>query len=322
MATILVADDHPLFLQELQEYLEREGFSTLTASDAEGGIKIAQNVTIDVALVDLFLPSPEDGVRLLNELKHIDEHVCVIVMTAFGSDKRAVQVMREQAFSYFEKPSHYADAGRVVAEIEEALAHREWVLAREDEYGQARRHAHRFRSSAQQWEYVQRFSKQLDLVEQTRQGNDKHAQGQELENLACLIFEPIPGIEVCERNLRSASEEIDLLLINESSIPFWHDRIGSPFAVECKNWNRPVGAAVVRSFRELLRGKGIMTGFLLSMEGITGNQYKDAMEVVRQSVRDRIFVVIPLDKEHLKQIAESSHPSGILRDAYYDLWRL
>jgi hypothetical protein len=96
--------------------------------------------------------------------------------------------------------------------------------------------------------------------------------GKALEDLACYIFEKVPGISIAKRNVMNAfdTEEIDIALWNERS------RKGFSFLphiilLECKNWNSAVSSAEVSWFADKLESRGLDFGILIAANGITGN---------------------------------------------------
>ena len=91
-------------------------------------------------------------------------------------------------------------------------------------------------------------------------------------NLACYLFETIPGLSISQRNVKNASApgEIDIAFWNEHhpsglrSIEF-----GSVILVECKNWSKPVGSLEVSWFLAKLQNRARNFGVLIAASGIT-----------------------------------------------------
>ncbi len=80
--TVLLAEDHPLVRQTLQEYLEKEGFSVIAAADGEQLLsRFAENTRpIDALVVDYDMPG-RDGIDCLRELHRRGSHVPAILIT-------------------------------------------------------------------------------------------------------------------------------------------------------------------------------------------------------------------------------------------------
>lgn len=103
-------------------------------------------------------------------------------------------------------------------------------------------------------------------------GGTAQIKGKAFEDLACYLFETIPGISIAMRNKMNAynNEEIDVALWNDKS------RYGLIFLpnvvlVECKNWTNPVSSIEVNWFCQKLASRGLNFGILIANNGITGN---------------------------------------------------
>jgi CheY-like chemotaxis protein len=84
MASILIVDDQP-YLQELfaQELVD-EGYSVLSAADTESAKRSLEQGNPDLVLLDLYLNGFE-GWNLLDEIKHREPHLPVLIVTAYDS---------------------------------------------------------------------------------------------------------------------------------------------------------------------------------------------------------------------------------------------
>ena len=105
---ILIADDQPDVLEALRLLLKGEGFQIETASSPRGIISALESSEFDALLMDLNYArdttSGREGLDLLTRLQATDNHLPVIVMTAWGSIDSAVEAMRLGARDYIEKP--------------------------------------------------------------------------------------------------------------------------------------------------------------------------------------------------------------------------
>jgi two-component system NtrC family response regulator len=66
-------------------------------------MRVLRNEEIDVVLLDLMLPD-RSGLDLLPEIKILDQHLPVVVITAYSSIESAIEAMRRGAFHYVPKP--------------------------------------------------------------------------------------------------------------------------------------------------------------------------------------------------------------------------
>lgn len=103
MYSILVVDDEPNYLVVLSELLVDEGFEVFTASSGAEGIKLIEDVDLDVIITDMQMPGM-NGLEFLKEVKNRIPDLPVIVITAFAEVDKAVEAMQNGAFNYLAKP--------------------------------------------------------------------------------------------------------------------------------------------------------------------------------------------------------------------------
>ncbi|PWB76958.1 MAG: two-component system response regulator, partial [Candidatus Methylomirabilota bacterium] len=102
MALILVADDEKSLRLTLTDALQREGHSVLTAADGAEAIDICGRLSPDLILLDLILPDV-NGIQLLKRIWR-PTGPPIIIMTAYGEVRSAVEAMRHHAYDYICKP--------------------------------------------------------------------------------------------------------------------------------------------------------------------------------------------------------------------------
>lgn len=118
MANILIIDDEAVIRETLSDWLEREGYTTETAITGEEGIEKERATRFDIAIVDLKLPGM-DGIEVLRELKKINPHIPIIMITAYATIETAVQTMKEGAYDYLVKPFNLEEISLIVKKIVE-----------------------------------------------------------------------------------------------------------------------------------------------------------------------------------------------------------
>ena len=101
--SILIVDDEPNYLVVLSELLQDEGFEVFTAPDGEQGIKIVNDVDLDIVITDMQMPGM-DGMQFMLKIKEKFADLPVIVITAYAEVDNAVGAMQAGAFSYLAKP--------------------------------------------------------------------------------------------------------------------------------------------------------------------------------------------------------------------------
>jgi len=113
MPTILIIEDEAKMRRLLELNLGDEGFKTLSAGDAETGLKLMAAEPVHLVLTDLKLPGM-NGLELLQAAKRQNAALPVVVMTAFGSVETAVEAMKAGASDYVLKPFSLAEIRMVV----------------------------------------------------------------------------------------------------------------------------------------------------------------------------------------------------------------
>lgn len=103
MYSILVVDDEPNYLIVLSELLKDEGFEVFTSSSGLEGLKIIEDVDLDVVITDMQMPGM-NGLEFLKEIKKRIPELPVVVITAFAEVEKAVEAMQNGALNYLAKP--------------------------------------------------------------------------------------------------------------------------------------------------------------------------------------------------------------------------
>ena len=125
-ARILVADDEPAMRWLLERLLRQAGHAVTVVEDGPAALEAAARPDpFDVAFLDIRMPGL-DGLEVLSRLRAASPDTAVIVMTAHGSVRAAVEAMQRGAYDYLAKPFDNDEALLLVARAVEAKA-----LARE-----------------------------------------------------------------------------------------------------------------------------------------------------------------------------------------------
>ena len=112
--SILIVDDEKSILFSLKAALAKEGYSVRTSESPQDAIKLVEPGTFQVIISDFNMPGM-NGVELLKRVKQIDPEVVFILMTAYGSEKLAIEAMKEGAYDYFSKPFDIDEMRIIVA---------------------------------------------------------------------------------------------------------------------------------------------------------------------------------------------------------------
>ena len=103
MKRILIIDDDIDMCQLLARFLQRKGFETDIATNGNKGITKFKEAQFDLVLCDFRLGDKE-GTDVLKEIRQINHHAVVIIITGYSDIKIAVEVIKQGAFDYITKP--------------------------------------------------------------------------------------------------------------------------------------------------------------------------------------------------------------------------
>ena len=153
MATILVVEDEAKMRRLLELDLSEEGHRVLTAADAEQGLKLLRQESVDVVVTDLKLPGM-DGLEFLQAVKRTNAALPVVVMTAFGTVETAVEAMKAGASDYVLKPFSLAEMKMVIQKELDVRRLREENRTLREALGQRYAHPNVVTSSAKMQEVM------------------------------------------------------------------------------------------------------------------------------------------------------------------------
>jgi DNA-binding response OmpR family regulator len=100
--TVLVVEDEETLLYTLAHNLKREGYSVLTASRGDDGLRLARERQPDLIVLDVMLPGI-DGMQVCRLLRR-DMQVPIIMLTALGGEGDRVAGLDTGADDYVPKP--------------------------------------------------------------------------------------------------------------------------------------------------------------------------------------------------------------------------
>jgi len=103
METILIVDDDQDLQILIADILQDEGYDTKAAKNGKQAIQAVKKKSPDLVLLDMKLPDMS-GMKVLEEIKKVDETVSTIMLTAYGDVKDAVNAMKLGAYDYITKP--------------------------------------------------------------------------------------------------------------------------------------------------------------------------------------------------------------------------
>ena len=114
MYNVLIVEDHDRLREQLGQFYEQEGFRVTTASCGEEGVKLLSEEKFAIVVSDVKMPGM-DGFQLARHVREKCPDTDVILVTAFGNIKQAVEAMKLGASDYITKPFQ-PEAIRLVSE--------------------------------------------------------------------------------------------------------------------------------------------------------------------------------------------------------------
>jgi two-component system NtrC family response regulator len=102
---ILVVEDDENLRRVIQITLDKSGYQTSVAADAQEATDILRSEPQDLVISDLHLPGMS-GLELLKKVRVEYPDTEVVMVTAFGTVETAVEAMRSGACDYLTKPLH------------------------------------------------------------------------------------------------------------------------------------------------------------------------------------------------------------------------
>lgn len=103
MEKILIVDDNEVMRFTLSELLEDSGFECKAVSDGIMALEEVKSNVYGLVILDLRLPGM-NGLEILKKIKIMNKSLPVIMLTAFGEIKTAVEAIKQGAHDFITKP--------------------------------------------------------------------------------------------------------------------------------------------------------------------------------------------------------------------------
>ncbi|SER63540.1 response regulator [Salisediminibacterium halotolerans] len=114
--TVLVVDDQFGIRALLRRVFESEGYTVLEAANGNETLRLLNNETIDLVMLDLKIPGM-NGVEILREMREGKLMTDVLMMTAYGEHELIQEAMALGARTYLAKPFDINDVREQVREL-------------------------------------------------------------------------------------------------------------------------------------------------------------------------------------------------------------
>ncbi len=118
MATVLIVDDAEFLRMRISKILVSNGHQVVQADNGLNAVSVYKSARPDLVLMDITMPEM-DGLTALKEIRTIDPHARVVMLTALGQDSVVVESIKFGAQDFVVKPF---EPERVLAAINKAMA--------------------------------------------------------------------------------------------------------------------------------------------------------------------------------------------------------
>ena len=262
---MLIVDDLEDWRLSLTRLLRQiKGVSVELAASGEAALVKIRQQDYDLVLLDLRMPSGQEGLEMLSEIKKLKPKTEVIMMSAYGDILTAVEAMKRGAIHFIPKEGDFDDI--IIFEVYKFIRNAQLIADRE-----------------------LLISTKYRQVLRSKTAHDK---GKALENLLAALLSSIDGFIKIGQNINTTTEEIDLAFLNGSRDPAWQKE-GEIIVVECKNWNsKRVGKNELVSFERKIENRRdrCKLGFMVCTDEFTDTLTIESLRSSRNNI-----VIVPID---------------------------
>lgn len=100
---IIVVDDELSIRESLRGWLQQDGYQVEIAASGPEALAKNAETRFDIMLIDVKMPEM-DGLTLLQKIKETDADIAIVMMTAHGAIRDAVEAIKLGAYDYLLKP--------------------------------------------------------------------------------------------------------------------------------------------------------------------------------------------------------------------------
>lgn len=154
-------------------------------------------------------------------------------------------------------------------------------------------------------------------IKKKREAGEKiKSDGTQLEELAKCVFSSINGCHFVKKRKLTDSSELDLVyrLVNQKH-PLY-SMFGEYLIIECKDLEKRVSAAIIRSFLVNLLSIDVKGGVLFTYSGVSGSPLKNALLEIKKAYHRHGKIILAFDKKDLEKLAENRNLISILYEKY------
>jgi DNA-binding NtrC family response regulator len=120
---VLVVDDEVDFLETLVNRLKKRKFEAEGVTSGEAAVELLKAKIFDVVVLDMKMPGGMDGIETFREMRKIQPHAEVILLTGHASVETSIEGMKLGAFDYLLKPVKFEELlAKLAAAIEKRVS--------------------------------------------------------------------------------------------------------------------------------------------------------------------------------------------------------
>lgn len=294
---VLVVDDDDLMLDELVRLFEGDGYTVVGVSTRDDAMTRLADEDWHLVVLDQKLrgaQGPDEGLELIDQARIHVPGAKIIVISGFANAQSITRAFDAGVDDFIEKRGAFGEILRQKARQSiESVRDRRLLALRSDA---------REQQLAERWQAAQAET-------------DRLKKGPLLEETIKLLLQTMPGWSSIRSNVSNEIEEIDLLVRNESTDPFW-SRQSDYLLVECKNWSSHVGSPEFdRFYGKMTRRYGrCRLGLLIALGGFANTVKLDAL-----SRREGEHLVILLNRSDVDRLVQSPADSRLAcLKSFYD----
>jgi len=201
--SVLVIDDEADMCDMISHVLSQAGYTTYLATNGNAGLELFHKKSPGVVILDLRMPEI-DGMEVLRQIKTANHEVPVIIITAHGEVRSAVEAVKLGAYDFLNKPFDNEELILTVKKAVEERAMRQEIYILKTQLNLAMPLLEQVGSSAE----IVKVNELVDRVAPT--------------NFTVVVYgETGSGKELVARNVhnRSARKDKQFVVVDCGSIP-------------------------------------------------------------------------------------------------------
>lgn len=111
--SILIVDDEKAARYGMKKILQKDNYTVYEAKDGTDALQMIKTMHPSLVFLDINMPQL-DGMKILEMINDMKNPPLVVIVTAYGSEKIAVEAMKKGAYDYIAKP-YEIDELRIIA---------------------------------------------------------------------------------------------------------------------------------------------------------------------------------------------------------------